>query len=45
MNWDLETQIYPTVRWLVHHRLAKIIDTVHPKLKTLFCISPKFPAP
>ncbi|CAL1716895.1 unnamed protein product [Somion occarium] len=45
LDWDLETQVYPTVRWLIHHRRAKLIDTVHPGLKTLFIIAPKLPAP
>lgn len=45
LSWDLETQVYPTVRWLVQHRRAKIIDTVHSGLKTLFAIVPKLPAP
>ncbi|KAI6037678.1 hypothetical protein EDC04DRAFT_2868624 [Pisolithus marmoratus] len=33
LDWDMETQIYPTVRWLVHHRRAKVVDTVHSDLK------------
>jgi len=45
LDWDLETQIYPTVRWLVHHRRAKVVDTVHAGLKTIFTIPPKFDAP
>ncbi|KAG1882137.1 nitrogen permease regulator of amino acid transport activity 3-domain-containing protein [Suillus subluteus] len=27
LDWDLHSQVYPTVRWLVHHRRAKIVDT------------------
>jgi len=45
LDWDLATQVYPTVRWLVHHRRAKLVDLVHPQLKTVFTLAPKFPAP
>ncbi|KAI6147032.1 nitrogen permease regulator of amino acid transport activity 3-domain-containing protein [Pisolithus thermaeus] len=45
LEWDLETQIYPTVRWLVHHRRAKVVDTIHLGLKTIFTIPPIFDAP
>ena len=38
LDWDLESQIYPIVRWLVHHRRAKIVDTVHHALKTVFTL-------
>lgn len=45
LDWDLVTQVYPTARWLVHHRRAKIVDLVHLQLKTVFTLAPKFPAP
>ena len=45
LDWDLETQVYPIVRWLVLHRRAKIVDTVHNGLKTVFTIAPKFEIP
>ncbi|KAF7327834.1 hypothetical protein MKEN_00363200 [Mycena kentingensis (nom. inval.)] len=45
LDWDLESQIFPTVRWLVHHRRAKIVDTVHPGLRTIFRLPAKFNAP
>ncbi|KAJ7352602.1 nitrogen permease regulator of amino acid transport activity 3-domain-containing protein [Mycena albidolilacea] len=45
LDWDLETQVFPTVRWLVHHRRAKVVDIVHPGLKTVFTLPPKFDAP
>ncbi|KAF7316927.1 hypothetical protein HMN09_00426900 [Mycena chlorophos] len=45
MDWDLDTQVFPIVRWLVHHRRAKIVDTVHHGLKTIFRLPPKFNAP
>ncbi|KAF9007606.1 nitrogen permease regulator of amino acid transport activity 3-domain-containing protein [Cyathus striatus] len=45
LDWDLESQIYPIVRWLVHHRRAKIVDTVHPVLKTAFTLPSKFNKP
>ena len=38
LDWDLETQVYPIVRWLVHHRRAKIVDMVHRGLKTVFSL-------
>lgn len=45
LNWNLESQIYPVVRWLVQHRRAKIVDTVHPGLKTVFSLPPIFQPP
>ncbi|KAF7424382.1 hypothetical protein PC9H_009689 [Pleurotus ostreatus] len=45
LDWDLEAQVYPTVRWLVLHRRAKVIDTVHAGLKTIFTLPPKFDEP
>ncbi|CAK5268561.1 unnamed protein product [Mycena citricolor] len=45
LDWDLETQVFPTVRWLVHHRRAKIVDTVHLNLRTIFRLPPKFIQP
>ncbi|EGN98979.1 hypothetical protein SERLA73DRAFT_90104 [Serpula lacrymans var. lacrymans S7.3] len=44
LDWDLENQIYPTVRWLVHHRRAKVVDIVHSGLKTIFTLPPRFEA-
>ena len=44
LDWDLESQVFPTVRWLVHHRRAKIVDVVHPGLKTVFTLPQKLPA-
>ncbi|THV03173.1 hypothetical protein K435DRAFT_775063 [Dendrothele bispora CBS 962.96] len=45
LDWDLESQIYPTVRWLVQHRKAKVVDVVHDGLKTVFTIPPKLSQP
>ena len=45
LDWDLESQIYPIVRWLVLHRRAKVVDAVHPGLKTVFTLSPQFEKP
>ncbi|KAJ6494661.1 nitrogen permease regulator of amino acid transport activity 3-domain-containing protein [Mycena vitilis] len=45
LDWDLETQVFPTVRWLVHHRRAKVVDIVHPGLKTVFTLPAKFDSP
>lgn len=42
LDWDLESQVYPIVRWLVLHRRAKVVDVVHAGLKTAFSLSPKF---
>ncbi|KAH9998792.1 nitrogen permease regulator of amino acid transport activity 3-domain-containing protein [Russula compacta] len=44
LDWDLETQVYPIVRWLVHHRRAKIVDMVHRCLKTVFALPIKIEA-
>ncbi|KAL5520245.1 hypothetical protein ACEPAG_9458 [Sanghuangporus baumii] len=41
LDWDLERQVYPTVRWLVYHRRAKIVDTVHRGLRSVFSLSSK----
>ncbi|XP_006459107.1 hypothetical protein AGABI2DRAFT_183892 [Agaricus bisporus var. bisporus H97] len=45
LDWDLEGQIYPIVRWLVYSRRAKIIDTIHPGLKNVFTVPSKFDVP
>ncbi|KIJ14223.1 hypothetical protein PAXINDRAFT_79456 [Paxillus involutus ATCC 200175] len=45
LDWDLEAEVYPAVRWLVHHRRAKLVDVVHDGLKTIFTLPPKFDAP
>ncbi|KAK0227383.1 nitrogen permease regulator of amino acid transport activity 3-domain-containing protein [Armillaria nabsnona] len=45
LDWDLESQLFPTVRWLVQHRRAKVVDIVHTGLKTLFILPPKLPVP
>jgi nitrogen permease regulator 3-like protein len=42
LDWDLETQVFPIVRWLVLHRRAKVVDLVHESLKTVFTLPPKF---
>ncbi|KAF9565186.1 hypothetical protein CPC08DRAFT_704721 [Agrocybe pediades] len=45
LDWDLHSQVYPIIRWLVLHRRAKVVDVVHPGLKTAFTIPPKFGTP
>ncbi|KAF8072057.1 nitrogen permease regulator of amino acid transport activity 3-domain-containing protein [Lyophyllum atratum] len=45
LDWDLESQVLPTVRWLVQHRRAKVVDIVHVGLKTVFTIPEKFEHP
>ena len=45
LDWHLESQVYPAVRWLVMHRRAKIVDVVHPSLKTVFSVPQTFPSP
>ena len=45
LDWDLEAQVYPIVRWLVHHRRAKIVDMVHRRLKTVFTLPIKIEIP
>lgn len=45
LDWDLDAQIYPTVRWLVHHRRAKVVDLVHAGLRTVFMLPPTFNIP
>jgi hypothetical protein len=42
LDWDLASQVIPTVRWLVQHRRAKVVDIVHAGLKTIFTLPPKF---
>lgn len=41
LDWDLESEVFPTVRWLVHHRRAKLVDVVHSGLKTVFTLPPR----
>ncbi|KAF9067964.1 nitrogen permease regulator of amino acid transport activity 3-domain-containing protein [Rhodocollybia butyracea] len=45
LDWDLETQVFPTVRWLVQHRKAKVVDIINPNLKTVFTLPAKFTRP
>ncbi|KAI0045843.1 hypothetical protein FA95DRAFT_1543270 [Auriscalpium vulgare] len=45
LDWDLESQVFPIVRWLVHHRRAKVVDIVHRGLKTVFTVPNQFDAP
>lgn len=45
LDWDLESQVMPTVRWLVQHRRAKVVDIVHAGLKTVFTLPPTFDRP
>ncbi|TFK49914.1 hypothetical protein OE88DRAFT_1751910 [Heliocybe sulcata] len=45
LDWDLENQVYPVVRWLIYHRRAKIVDVIHEGLKTVFTVSPQFKTP
>ncbi|KAI0322142.1 nitrogen permease regulator of amino acid transport activity 3-domain-containing protein [Amylostereum chailletii] len=45
LDWDLKTQVFPIVRWLVHHRRAKVVDIVHRGLKTVFTLPIKFERP
>ena len=45
LDWNLESQVYPAVRWLVLHRRAKIVDVVHSSLKTVFTVPPTFSSP
>lgn len=45
LSWDLDSQVYPTVRWLVQHRRAVVIDVVHPRLKTRFALASTFRKP
>jgi hypothetical protein len=42
LDWDLETQVYTAVRWLVQHRRAKVVDIVHSSLKTVYTIPTTF---
>ncbi|KAJ3874148.1 nitrogen permease regulator of amino acid transport activity 3-domain-containing protein [Lentinula edodes] len=45
LDWDLETQVFPTVRWLVLHQKAKIVDIINLNLKTVFTLSTKLDRP
>ncbi|KAJ3516543.1 hypothetical protein NLJ89_g1047 [Agrocybe chaxingu] len=45
LDWDLDTQVYPIVKWLILHRRAKVVDVVHAGLKTVFALPPKFNVP
>lgn len=39
LNWNLEEKIYPTVRYLVQRRRAKLVDTVRSSLKSIFALT------
>ncbi|KZV65556.1 hypothetical protein PENSPDRAFT_655684 [Peniophora sp. CONT] len=45
LDWDLDSQVYPIVRWLVHHRRARVVDIVHRGLKNVFTLPLKFDKP
>ncbi|THH15777.1 hypothetical protein EW146_g4754 [Bondarzewia mesenterica] len=45
LDWDLESQVFPIVRWLVHHRRAKVVDVVDRGLKTVFALPVKIESP
>jgi hypothetical protein len=45
LEWDLESQVYPTVRWLVQHHRAMVVDVIHPSLKTQFALRSTLHAP
>ncbi|KAJ3755048.1 nitrogen permease regulator of amino acid transport activity 3-domain-containing protein [Lentinula raphanica] len=42
LDWDLETHVFPVVRWLVFHRKAKVVDIINLNLKTVFTLPAKF---
>ncbi|KAH8831390.1 nitrogen permease regulator of amino acid transport activity 3-domain-containing protein [Flagelloscypha sp. PMI_526] len=42
LDWDVETQVFPVVRWLVQHRRAKVVDLVNPGLRTVYTAPCKF---
>ncbi|KIY73207.1 hypothetical protein CYLTODRAFT_342484 [Cylindrobasidium torrendii FP15055 ss-10] len=44
LDWDYDTQVVPTVRWLVQHRRAKVVDLVQGGMKTVFTLPPQFSA-
>lgn len=39
LDWNLDKQVYPTVRYLVQRRRAKVVDLVRSSLKSVFAIS------
>ncbi|KAJ4475492.1 nitrogen permease regulator of amino acid transport activity 3-domain-containing protein [Lentinula aciculospora] len=45
LDWDLESQVFPTARWLVLHRKAKVVDIINLNLKTIFTLPTKFKSP
>lgn len=45
LDWDIQTQVYPIVKWLVLHRRAKVVDVIHPGLRTVFALASKFNTP
>lgn len=45
LNWNLEEKIYPTVRYLVQRRRAKLVDTVRSSLKSVFALTAQFNSP
>ncbi|KIJ51462.1 hypothetical protein M422DRAFT_244625 [Sphaerobolus stellatus SS14] len=45
LDWDLHKQVYPTVRYLVQRRRAKVVDLVRSSLKNVFAISTRIDTP
>ncbi|KAF8577795.1 hypothetical protein K439DRAFT_1664082 [Ramaria rubella] len=45
LDWDLHKQVFPTVRYLVQRRRAKVVDLVRSSLKSIFTLSPHIETP
>ena len=45
LDWDLHKEVFPTVRYLVQRRRAKVVDLVRSSLKNIFTLPPRIGRP
>ena len=45
LDWDLHKQVFPTVRYLVQRRRAKVVDLVRSSLKSIFTLPARIETP
>ena len=45
LDWDLHKQVFPTVRYLVQRRRAKVVDLVRSSLKSIFTLPMRIETP
>jgi nitrogen permease regulator 3 len=45
LDWDLHQKVFPTVRYLVQRRRAKVVDLVRSSLKSIFTLPTRIETP